>query len=77
MRSPSLAQHLQSRGRAGLDRIGDAEQPGKLAVDGDKYDGRTVAPQTLGFLSRPCSRDAELGKKALAAKRHLAAVDWP
>ena len=47
-RSPSSCELGDRLGGAGLDRIGDAEQPGERAVDGDEHDGlpaRRAAPR--------------------------------
>ena len=37
------------RGR-GLDRIGDADQARRLAIDSDQHDGRTVSPLSIRSL---------------------------
>ena len=60
---PFVVQRPDRFARRRLDRIGDADEPGGPAVDGDEHDGLAVAAQLLGArrAARPGRRRAPRG----------------
>ena len=67
-------QRRQRGGRRFLDRIGDRDHAGELAVERDEDRGRAVAPQALGFRFQRGGRDAELGEERRIAEHDPRAV---
>ncbi len=57
-----------------LDGIGDAEQPGRLAVDGDEHDRLALPAQGLGLRGERLGVHAELRHQCAVAERDLLAV---
>ncbi len=70
-----VAQRLQRLLRGGLDRIGDSEKPGGLAVDGDEENGLSLGAQDLRAASQSRGIGAHFGKKPGASHRHRVAAN--
>jgi hypothetical protein len=68
-------QRRDRRRRRGLDRVGDADEAGRAAIDGDEDGGGAVAPQRLGRGLEGRDRDAGLGHDAAVADDQPAPID--
>ena len=68
-------QRRECRRRRRLDRIGDGEEAGELAVDGDENDRGTVVAQALGVVAQRVGGEAEFGKEFGVAERDAATLD--
>ena len=72
---PSAASALQRVGCGRLDRVGDGDDAGGLAVHGKEDGGRAVAAQALGFRSESGRVDVQFAEKSGIAEREPFAVD--
>ena len=61
--------------RRRLDRIGDSEDPARLAVDCDEHGGRALAAQRVGLGRERLRVDPDLAKKAGVADGERASLD--
>ena len=69
---PCALQRVKRGERGRFDRIGDGEEAGKLAVDGDEDHGSAVGAQSLGLALQRDGSDAEFGQKFGIAERNAA-----
>ena len=76
-RRPSCFSAAQRRRRRRLDRIGDRDHAGGLAVDRDEDRGRAVLAQLLGLRGQRRGVDAELDEEFRVAERDPPALDRP
>ena len=58
-----------------LDRIGDGDQPGKLAADGEEHHRLAVPPHRFGARRKRRGIDAGALHQALIAEQHLLPLD--
>ena len=72
---PKSVSALSAAGVRGLDRIGDADDAGELAVDAEEYRGGAVGAQPLGFLRQRLRIDVELAEEFGIAEREPLALD--
>ncbi len=75
MRSPASASALQRVRRRRLDRVGDGDDAGGLAVDRDEDRGGAVLAQPFRLLIQRIGGDAELRQEFGVADRHAPALD--
>ena len=68
-------QRLERADRALLDRIGDGDEPGRLAVDRNQHHALAFLAQRVGAGREIARIDAERGEKRRVADRHAPAVD--
>ena len=68
-------QRLQRSGCGLLHRVGDGDDAGELAVDGDEDRGRAVAAHPFGFGVERLRRNAELAEKRRVAERDALSLD--
>ena len=66
---------MSAAGRRGFDRIGDGDDAGELAVDGEEDRGGAVLAQTLGVVGERRGVDIELGEERGIAEREPFALD--
>ena len=58
-----------------LDRIGDRNDAGRLAVDSEENGGRPIAAQAFGFLTHGGGVDVQFGEETRIAERDLFTLD--
>ena len=61
--------------RGGFDRVGDGDDAGRFAVDGEEDRGGAVLAQAFGILGERRRIDVELGEEFRAAEREPLALD--
>ena len=61
--------------RGGLDRIGDADESRRPAIDRDEHHGLALAPEFVGAASQRTGVDAERLQVPQVTDCHRAAID--